>query len=77
MQAVLFALKDVRQPGQLAGLALVCAHARYVSVRLPRTERLERRFATAQNWRSIMTELSELNAQPLFRTSALHHVIAA
>jgi len=76
MQAVLFTLRLESPPDHLAGLALVCADARYISIRLPQAERLERRFAVAQDWPTIIRELSDLTADALPKSSRLRSIIA-
>jgi hypothetical protein len=47
------------ETGALVGQALVCAEARYASVRWKGAERLDRRFVPAPAWKAIEVEVRD------------------
>jgi hypothetical protein len=73
MTAAIFLL---RARGRLVGAAVVAPTVRYCSVRALGAERLDRRFATPQDWRAIETELVSLPSGPLSSQSVLARVVA-
>jgi len=75
MTATVFNL-GVLGSGQAVGAAVVCPEARYCSVRSRGAERLDRRFATARDWRALEAELASLPSGPLSTHSVLARVLA-
>lgn len=76
MIAWTFAIKSL-DTGALKAHALVAADARYISLQWVHDARLDRRFATAEQWREILHELSVgLAAGPLPDASVLRRVLS-
>lgn len=73
MTATIFIIADASR--KLRGLALICPAARYASVRWRGADRLDRRFATPQDWRALEIDLRQPPPTPWPPDSAVVRVL--
>jgi hypothetical protein len=76
MTVCTFTIRTI-ETGQLVGQAVLCAEARYCSVLWQGATRPDRRFATPETWKAVLSELgAQLQPGPLERDSAIALLLA-